>query len=175
MIQVRRFSIFLLLPLALAACGTSSGTDAAVFPDAFVAPDLGTDAAPDIDADEHDANLPDANLPDVGPVDAGTDAATTYCVDTVDQTRIGMDPSIADLVGNCGSSNFGQEPATRDCIRSTSGLTMQCADCFDMEVQCGVMHCIGVCAGGNSPTCLACLHTNHCDSIFAACSGIAPP
>ena len=174
MTHARRFSFFLGLSFSLAACGTSTGTDAAVLPDAFVAPDVGTDAAPDIDANDHDANETDANLPDAA-VDAGPDAATTYCVDTTDQTRIGMDPSIADLVGNCGSSNFGQEPATRDCIRSTSGLTMQCADCFDMEVQCGVMHCIGVCAGGNSPTCLACLHMFHCDSIFTACSGIAPP
>lgn len=167
-----RFFLFFAL---LTACGSSPGTDAAVLPDSYVAPDVGTDAAPDIDANDHDANDVDANLPDVGPVDVGPDAATSYCTDTADQTRIGMDPSIADLVGNCGSSNLGGEPATRNCIESTSGLTMQCADCFDLEVQCGRDNCALMCAGGNSPACLACLHTHHCDSMFTACSGIVPP
>lgn len=110
-----------------------------------------------------------------GAADAGDSGASGACTNPSDMAVI-SDPGsdVNGKVGACAQKNFGAEPGTRDCIRSESGLSTACADCYDGMSQCVVKHCIAQClAGQNSPGCTSCRAQN-CDPAFAACVGIPP-
>lgn len=104
------------------------------------------------------------------PVDMGSSGGA--CTNSADTAVIAAG-NVGTVVGNCAMNSFGREPATQDCIRSMSGLTMACADCYDGEVRCTTMHCLSQCIGGNTPACNTCRMTN-CDPAFTVCSGVAP-
>lgn len=75
-------------------------------------------------------------------------------------------------VEQCAQQNFGAEPGTKDCIKSTTGLSDGCVTCFDDTVQCTVANCIAQCAGGQTPDCTACMD-QHCTPAFVQCSGLS--
>ncbi len=165
---------FAFLVLAVAGCGGSTAaTDAAAVDAASVDAASAPDAALTDDAAAVDAGgTPDTGTTadaavagDAGPVD--------QCTGTADMAVLAAG-TVDGVVGDCATANFGQEPATRDCIRSMSGLTSGCADCFDGTVRCVTAHCIAPCAADpQSVACMACRAEN-CDPAFQACSGIAP-
>ena len=105
-------------------------------------------------------------------VDLGT-AATGACTNAADQSTLATHDESA-VVRDCATMSFGGEPATRDCIRSMTGLSQPCADCFDGAVVCSVGMCFSACAfTPDSAECTTCRMTM-CDPAFEACSGLPP-
>jgi hypothetical protein len=171
-------SLGLSIAVALAGCGGgstardagSTGNDAANPGDDAATP--GVDAAgPGVDAASPGVDAASDNDAATSDVDAAT-AGSGACTNSAD-TDVLAAGNVTMVVSDCAMSSLGAEPGTRNCIESMSGLTMACADCFDGEVHCSVMHCALACAGGESPGCASCRATN-CDPAFQACSGLAP-
>ncbi len=180
MTHARSFSVSLGLSIAVAIAGCGGGTRASN--DAAGGGDSGNPgvdaASPGVDAASPgvDAASPGNDAASPG-VDAASDvdAATTgsgACTNSADSAVLAAG-GVDAVVSMCGNDNLGREPATQNCIRSMSGLTTACADCFDGSVRCGVMHCPFACAGGNTPMCMTCLETN-CNPAFRTCSGLGP-
>jgi hypothetical protein len=157
-------SLSIVLGVVAIGCGggTRSSDDVGSTQDAF---------SPQNDASTpgNDAFAADATTP----MDdaAGDAAASGACTDTADSTIAGGATFSMDLQ-NCAQMSFGSEPQLMNCITAL-GLSAPCATCFDQDVHCTIMHCIGQCAGGNSPQCTMCRMTN-CDAAFTACSGRSP-
>jgi hypothetical protein len=171
MTLTRTIALFVGLVVTIAGCGGGSSPreDAGLTGnDAFVAAmDTGT---PGNDAfvagDDAFVVGDDAFVAD----DTGG-TASGACTGAADTARLAM-PGLSDVIDMCARP-AGAEPRTRDCIRSMSGLTQACADCFDATVVCTIHNCALQCASGDTPQCTTC-RMNHCDAPFQACSGVAP-
>lgn len=106
-----------------------------------------------------------------GGAGGGAMGACTNDADTAILTDPAVD--IQAVVGDCAQQNFGQEPATYDCIKM-SGLTDACTQCFDDTVQCIFANCLMQCAADpNGQACTDC-RAQFCDEPFAMCSGLTP-
>lgn len=76
------------------------------------------------------------------------------------------------ITTDCGKTNVGQEPATKNCIKMGTGLSDPCVTCFDNLIQCVVSKCLNQCfSDPNSAACTTCRKQN-CDPAFEMCSGL---
>jgi hypothetical protein len=166
------FSCFFALASAGCGGGTTAGTDAGGGGnDAGSATDTGAGEV-DSGVGEDAAVGVDAATVEDDAATAGDDAAVvgTACTDSADMMLIDT-TDVTGAVGDCAMMTFAAEPGLMDCIVRDTGLTAECSGCYDQSVHCVFMHCLGMCAGGDSPACTACRMTN-CDPAFAACSGL---
>lgn len=170
----RTSSFIFLLSLCLAACGGGRPTGDSMAVDMGTTPvDMGSTP---VDMGSTPVDMGSTPV-DMGPVDVdlgtpGTDSgASGACTNATDQATL-MTIDAGAITGMCASDNFGGEPATQNCIRSMTGLSNACADCFDGEVRCSVMNCALRCFS-DTPDCAAC-RAMYCDAAFASCSGLTP-
>ncbi len=97
--------------------------------------------------------------------------ATGACTNAAD-VAVAQSKDVKKIAQDCGTSKLGQEPATKDCIKTGTGLSDGCVTCFDAIVQCVVMKCLAQCASDpNSAACNTCRDTN-CNPAFVTCSGL---
>ena len=167
--------------VGVAACTSSSTGGGSGVRDAGTPPrsDSGVMAARDGGASAVDAGHPgtppaavDAGSVAPGPADAGPPPASSgACTNAADQAVIAS-TDVPAAVSDCARMSFGAEPATMDCIVTSTGLTMACSSCYDAAIACSISSCLTDCFGGDSPGCMACRAT-HCDPAFGACSGLA--
>jgi hypothetical protein len=93
------------------------------------------------------------------------------CTNAADLALV-QSKDVAGITGKCGTDNLGAEPKTKDCIKTQTGLSDACVDCFDGTVQCVVAKCFSQCiADANSQPCKDCRKAN-CDPAFESCSGL---
>jgi hypothetical protein len=94
---------------------------------------------------------------------ACTNAADFAIVQAKDVKKIAED---------CGKSNLGAEPGTKNCIKMGTSLSDGCVTCFDDIVVCVVKNCVDKCfADPGSADCMACREKN-CNPAFKTCSGL---
>jgi hypothetical protein len=94
------------------------------------------------------------------------------CTDDADKA-IAAAKDLKMVATMCALMNNGAEPATKDCIKSQSGLSDPCVACYDTIVTCTLMNCASSCTGPQgfgAPACQTCLGTN-CLPAFQTCSG----
>ena len=160
--EIRRPTLVVCLATAfLIACGGSSHT--------FNGPDGGNDVV-DMTAAPADLTAPPdlTTLPDMAKT-----VMSGACTNSMDTAILGM-IDVQKVIGGCAQMTFGQEPATKDCIKKNTGLSDGCTTCFDAIIGCTIMHCIMQCISDSAaPACVMCRDTN-CNPAFATCSGLKP-
>jgi hypothetical protein len=93
------------------------------------------------------------------------------CTNAADTTVLGM-KDLPTIIQTCSMQTFGAEPATKNCIKTMSGLSDACVACFDNEVGCVIRNCIGDCAAAPmSQKCTDC-RMMFCVPDFQTCSGL---
>ena len=149
------------LAAVLVACGGS--TSQTTFPDGSASFGDLAQSPPDL--------TPPADL--TTPPDMAHAAMTGACTNQADTTILGK-IDVQKVVGDCGQTNFGQEPKTEMCIEMMTGLSHGCSVCFDGIIGCTISKCLGMCIQDSaSPACVMCRATN-CDPAFTMCSGLTP-
>ncbi len=94
------------------------------------------------------------------------------CTNDADKA-ISASKDVPKIVGDCASSSFGGEPATKNCIKMGTGFSDPCVTCFDDNVGCVIKNCVFQCSSDSgSPDCVSCRAMN-CDPAFVMCSGLA--
>jgi hypothetical protein len=99
-----------------------------------------------------------------GPMMACTNAADAAIITAKD---------VKAIVTKCGQDNVGAEPATKNCIKTGTGLSDDCTGCYSGEVDCIKDNCLieGKCLiAPDAQLCLDC-RKKYCTPAYEACSG----
>lgn len=102
----------------------------------------------------------------------GAGGAGTYACTNAPDTAIIQTKDIVALSTTCAQNNSGGEPATKNCIATSTGLSSPCVTCIDDSVQCVAAKCLNPCISDYAgQACKDCRSTN-CDPALTACSGV---
>jgi len=124
----------------------------------------------------------DLGRPPDGPiaVDGGSSGTCTNAADMPLLDDTGDTPTKRDIVSYKASNCIGgcldkPDPScTADCIKTTTGLSAGCAQCYASRFRCLVDKCFAECAANRTwPPCVNCVRVN-CEPAFVACSGLPP-
>lgn len=67
-----------------------------------------------------------------------------------------------------------EQDCTEECLRTETGLSENCTDCFGGLLACVVQYCSSPCFGGLDEVCQSCLAGSGCLSDFTECAGYNP-
>jgi hypothetical protein len=96
---------------------------------------------------------------------------TNACTNAAD-TAVLMTKDAKDIAASCGQTNAAAEPATYNCIKMGTGLSDDCASCYDDSVACAAEHCLTLCLSDPaSQPCIDCREM-YCVPAFQSCSGL---
>ena len=155
------------------AAGTdASATDVAKTDTTMPMDTMPMDTMP-MDTGPKDTGPADTGPVDTGPVDTGpsADVAAGACTNPADKTI--MDSGVvADKAQSCGLQNMGNAAKAADCVKTSTGLSADCSQCFAGIFSCTMTNCIADCMGGAGPKCTACMDAKGCNAAFTTCSGV---
>merc|ERR1719195_2160470 len=85
--------------------------------------------------------------------------ATDQCTDDADLHvwATGGCANFQSDMSSCGKKCLGGGSCTANCVKGKEGYSQNCSNCMGQITSCTKSNCMWKCAGGNSPSCTACV------------------